>query len=257
MTRSTRCAAVCAIRRPLQEGQTPRPLHEKATTKPCPHDVQRARPNPKQRMPQVRYDRSSRSTCAETGCSTTDRFSSQPSRCSATLLVERRLLRPASLVAAGTRRAAVWADFRPRRRRGECGDHGRTGQGREQWSHVRYCGDTADASDPHQIPPANLCLSSGDVSAQEAYHARTCGRHRLQLQSRIPRLAFCGPRFLAPPVGRPCRLATLSGRGGGHRHGPAAASRCGAGEERRERPPPRCRARERLDRRPTPPRPSP
>jgi len=45
MTRSTRCAAVCAIQRPLQEGQTPRPLHEKATTKPCPHDVQGALPN--------------------------------------------------------------------------------------------------------------------------------------------------------------------------------------------------------------------
>jgi hypothetical protein len=52
MTRSTRCAADCAIRRPLQEGQTPRPLHEKATTKPCPHEAQRALPNPKQRMPQ-------------------------------------------------------------------------------------------------------------------------------------------------------------------------------------------------------------
>jgi hypothetical protein len=86
MTWSTRCAAVCAIRRPLQEGQTPRPLHEKATTKPCPHDVQRARPNPKQRMPQVRYDRSSRSTYAGTGCSATARVSSQPSRCSATTL---------------------------------------------------------------------------------------------------------------------------------------------------------------------------
>jgi hypothetical protein len=30
------CAAVCAIRRPLQDGQTPRPLHEKATTKGLP-----------------------------------------------------------------------------------------------------------------------------------------------------------------------------------------------------------------------------
>ena len=61
-------------------------LSREATTKPCPHDVQRALPNPKQRMPQVRYDRSSRSTCAETGCSATARFSSQPSRCSATIL---------------------------------------------------------------------------------------------------------------------------------------------------------------------------
>ena len=61
-------------------------LSREATTKPCPHDVQLARPNPKQRMPQVRYDRSSRSMCAETGCSATARFSSQPSRCSATTL---------------------------------------------------------------------------------------------------------------------------------------------------------------------------
>ena len=61
-------------------------LSREATTKPCPHDVQRARPNPKQRMPLVRYDRSSRSTCAETGCSATARVSSQPSRCSATTL---------------------------------------------------------------------------------------------------------------------------------------------------------------------------
>jgi len=88
-------------------------LSREATTKPCPHDVQRARPNPKQRMPQVRYDRSSRSTCTETGCSATDRFSSQPSRCSATLLVERRLLRPASLVAVGTRSALTRAPFSP------------------------------------------------------------------------------------------------------------------------------------------------
>jgi hypothetical protein len=84
--RSTRCAAVCAIRRPLQEGQTPRLLQEKATTKTCPHEAQRALPNPKHRMPQVRYDRSSRSMCADAGCSATARVSSQPSRCSATTL---------------------------------------------------------------------------------------------------------------------------------------------------------------------------
>jgi carbonic anhydrase len=35
--------------------------------------------------------------------------------------------------------------------------------------------------------------SSGDAPVQEARGARCCGRHRLQLQSRIPRLAFCGP----------------------------------------------------------------
>lgn len=42
-------------------------------------------------------------------------------------LVKRRLLRPASLVAAGTRSADVRADFGPRRRRSQDGDHGRTG----------------------------------------------------------------------------------------------------------------------------------
>jgi len=92
---------------------------------------------------------------------------------------------------------------------------GAPGHGRVKCAHVHSCGDTADASDPHQIPPANLCLSSGDVSAQGAYDPRTCGRHRLQLQSRIPRLAFCGPGFLTPPLRRPCRRAALSGRGGG------------------------------------------
>ena len=92
---------------------------------------------------------------------------------------------------------------------------GAQGHGRVKCAHVHYFGDTADASDPHQMPPANLCLSSGDVSAQEACDARTCGRHRLQLQSRIPRLAFCGPGFLTPPVRRPCRRAALSGRGRG------------------------------------------
>ena len=42
-------------------------------------------------------------------------------------LGERRLLRSASLVAAGTRSADVRADFGPRRRRSQDGDHGRTG----------------------------------------------------------------------------------------------------------------------------------
>ena len=64
-------------------------------------------------------------------------------------------------------------------------------------------------------PPAQLLPQSGRCLGQEGCGARSCGRHRLQLQSRIPRLAFCGPGFLAPPVGRPCRRAALSGRGGG------------------------------------------
>ena len=46
---------------PLQDGQTPRPLHENAITNPWPQPAQRARPNPKQRMPHSRYPRSSSS----------------------------------------------------------------------------------------------------------------------------------------------------------------------------------------------------
>jgi hypothetical protein len=57
MTQSTRCAAVCAMCRPLQDGHTPRRLHEKATTNLCGHVVQRARANPKQSSPHVRYPR--------------------------------------------------------------------------------------------------------------------------------------------------------------------------------------------------------
>jgi hypothetical protein len=49
-----RWAAVWAMWRPLQDGQTPRPLHENAMTHPWPQPVQRARPNPKQRMPHSR-----------------------------------------------------------------------------------------------------------------------------------------------------------------------------------------------------------
>jgi hypothetical protein len=40
---STQCAAVSAMRRALQEGQTPRPLQAKATRKSCPHAGQGAR----------------------------------------------------------------------------------------------------------------------------------------------------------------------------------------------------------------------
>ena len=40
--------------RPLQDGQTPRPLQENATTNARPQPVHRARANPKQRMPHSR-----------------------------------------------------------------------------------------------------------------------------------------------------------------------------------------------------------
>jgi hypothetical protein len=45
--------------------------------------------------------------------------------------------------------------------------------------------------------------------------ARRGVRHRLQLQSRTPRLAFRGPGFIAPLVGRTRRLSALAGCGGG------------------------------------------
>jgi len=63
------CPFFCpfCLRRPLQEGQTPRPLHKKATPKPCPHEAQRALPHPKQRMRQVRYDRRSQSNVRRNG----------------------------------------------------------------------------------------------------------------------------------------------------------------------------------------------
>jgi len=38
----------------------------------------------------------------------------------------------------------------------------------------------------------NRCLNPRDVSVREACGARPCGRHRVQLQSRTPRLAFRG-----------------------------------------------------------------
>ena len=62
ITRSARCAAFWAICRPVQDGLTPRPLHENATSKPWPQLEHRARANPKQSNPQVRYRRNSSST---------------------------------------------------------------------------------------------------------------------------------------------------------------------------------------------------
>ena len=92
---------------------------------------------------------------------------------------------------------------------------GAPGHGREKWAHVHSFGDKADASDSHQSPLLNCCLNPRDVSVQEACGARPCGRHRLQLQSRPPRLAFRGPGFIAPLVGRTRRLPALAGCGGG------------------------------------------
>ena len=43
MMQSTRCAALCAMRRAPQEGQNPRRLQEKATSFSCAHSGQRRR----------------------------------------------------------------------------------------------------------------------------------------------------------------------------------------------------------------------
>lgn len=54
-TWSLRWAAVSAMRGVLHEGQTPRPLQEKATRKSCSQSAQRARAKPCAKMPQSRY----------------------------------------------------------------------------------------------------------------------------------------------------------------------------------------------------------
>lgn len=65
--RSARCAAVWAMRRPVQDGQTHRPLQEKAKRKSWPQPVQRALAHPNQRMSQRRYSRNSPARCVGTG----------------------------------------------------------------------------------------------------------------------------------------------------------------------------------------------
>jgi hypothetical protein len=52
---SRRCAAASAMRRVLHEGQTPRPLQEKATKKSAPQLSQRTRAKPWARVPHSRY----------------------------------------------------------------------------------------------------------------------------------------------------------------------------------------------------------
>jgi hypothetical protein len=54
-TWSRRCAAASAMRRVLHEGQTPRPLQEKATKKSAPQLSQRTRAKPWARVPHSRY----------------------------------------------------------------------------------------------------------------------------------------------------------------------------------------------------------
>ena len=64
------CAAVSTMRRVLQPGHTPRPLHEYATKKSWPHFSQHARAGPCARMPHSKNLRRSRSTCPGTGSTT-------------------------------------------------------------------------------------------------------------------------------------------------------------------------------------------
>ena len=60
-------AAVSTMRRVLQPGHTPRPLHEYATKKSWPHFSQRTRANPCARIPHSKYFRCSRSPYTANG----------------------------------------------------------------------------------------------------------------------------------------------------------------------------------------------
>ena len=72
-----------AMRRPTQDGQKPRPLHEKATSRSTPHCAQCTRTKPNGSRPHSRYARSSRTTKRGTLrplCSACDRNVSRFSR---------------------------------------------------------------------------------------------------------------------------------------------------------------------------------
>jgi len=169
-------------------------LSREATTKTCSHEAQRPLPNPKQRMPQVRYDRSSPLDVRRDGV-LGDRSILEPAfEVLCDDLGERFSLRPASLVAAGTHRAAVRDDSGPRRRRSQDGDHERTGARTEEMRDRTPLRRQVRCAQPSPEPPLlNRCLNPGDVSAQEACDACFCGRHRLPPPSRTPRFASCGP----------------------------------------------------------------
>jgi hypothetical protein len=62
ITSSVKCAAVPHMRRALQDGHTPRFLHDSATSRSLPHERQRARKKPCAKIPHFKYSRSSRST---------------------------------------------------------------------------------------------------------------------------------------------------------------------------------------------------
>jgi hypothetical protein len=55
MTLSMRCAAVAVIRRPSQEGHSPRILQLNATRRSSLHDVQRTREKPWAKIPHFKY----------------------------------------------------------------------------------------------------------------------------------------------------------------------------------------------------------
>jgi hypothetical protein len=125
----------------------------------------------------------------------------------------------ASLVAAGTRRASVWADFGPRRRRGEGGDHGRTGAWTREVCVRALVRRQGRCERPSPEPPCSTSASTRSTS-------------RLRSLDGQPRLRS------ADTWARTACLAYAVG-GGGHRRGRMAASLFGEGEERLARPPPR------------------
>jgi len=115
---STRRAAVSAIRRPPQEGQNPRPLHEKATRRSWPQPSQCTRMNPRASTPQSRYARSSRSTNRAAGAPCSRARERNDSSCSRTTSW--------SSVCAGWRRSysATRTQWGPGRHSGRMGSVG-------------------------------------------------------------------------------------------------------------------------------------
>jgi hypothetical protein len=63
ITRSTRCAARSAIRRPAHDGQKPRVLHENKTSRWCVQSSHSSHAKPADGSPHPRYAENSRSTC--------------------------------------------------------------------------------------------------------------------------------------------------------------------------------------------------
>src|ERR1700674_2899307 len=99
MTQSTRCAALCAMRRAPQEGQNPRRLQEKATSFSCAHSGQRTRRKPWARMPHSRKaSNSSLTNSGKLAPVSASTCAKKLSRCSKDHLIQRRFFGAAAFV---------------------------------------------------------------------------------------------------------------------------------------------------------------